>query len=1103
MRRRDFIIRGSSALLSGAVFPALNPVESFRSDHSLESLVGKPVDLARLGAARSWISPDSSGAIRKFWASPESSGETLRLSQLSGDGPIDIGVEWPEFRTVNKIVIGFAGNIPAAHMVTLQYWNGLSPWQGQWKEFEKRFLGLPADKEGNVWEYAVPARRASKIRLLLEVRSGIELESFSIYGNSYWKRGDVRIEWGHARRDRSRTEKLEIYNGQILKVEAFGKAQLLGPLNWSSPAGDGLSGVTANVLYTWGMNVDRTILTVRSNQGDYSFLPGEILENQPIHLPDFDVYLRNSVVDMGLAEFTKQNSGRSRVCNAVARLPEQTFENASKAIHVRRVELSFVGVDSNNHKFGIAPAGHVIVAGGNPSRGNAMNAEFGMFFDSAGSPALFEAAGTKKHLFQDLAPKHQELQEGWLPIIVTKWSENDIGFRRSDFGVLPGMAADLDEAKLRGDEPAVLISRLTITNNAVVPQVAEYYIRPWRPAQGQMPYRGIPNDVAPGWTTNLRENFVTVADQNGERTVCYLDTHDKGSLSLSTNYGAVKFSILVPPGKQVNMDLVVAGNPLSTADAPRIRGLDYAGLQEATGRYWKKLLASGMTIEVPDQHLQSLFDASLHHFMLALTKDFKRNEHYPNVAMMRYGSIGSESSPIMQALDMRGMHVRVESCLRAWLSTQGESQPEGDYASKEGGFYNFWPVYTIDQGGVLWALAEHYLYTRDQQWLSQNVKKIIDGCDFIIRERRRIMALENDEVRPAWYGLAPAGCTADMRDWEYSFMLNGYFYLALKKCAIAIQAVDKKQAMRIAGEAQDFLQSIRQVLKECIAISPAMRLRDNTGVPSVPSYVGLRGLSTDAEDSVDPDLRHGYGYDSTLGPFHLVKCEVLEPDSSEVEWMLNCLEDRFFLFTPLGSRVDLSCLSTDWFNLGGFEKLQPYYVHYQDAYLQRDEVPNFLRGFFNTVCSIADPMTLTFQEELDEEYGEGGEPHKTHEEGWFFHQFRFMLLMEIEDDLFLARGTPREWLQHGKRIVVNNAPSYFGSLSYSIQSFERDRRIEARVIPPNRHHPKTIYLRLRHPEKAAIKAVTVNGRPWTRFDAPKEWIEIPLDMGEVTVVSTY
>lgn len=216
--------------------------------------------------------------------------------------------------------------------------------------------------------------------------------------------------------------------------------------------------------------------------------------------------------------------------------------------------------------------------------------------------------------------------------------------------------------------------------------------------------------------------------------------------------------------------------------------------------------------------------------------------------------------------------------------------------------------------------------------------------------------------------------------------------------------------------------------------------------------------------------------------------------------MLNYLEDRFFMFTPLPSRVQLDELSTDWFNLGGFEKLQPYYVHYQDAYLQRDQVPSFLRGFFNTLAAISDLQTLTFQEELD--FG-GGQPHKTHEEGWFFHQLRHMLVMEMGNDLFLARGTPREWLEDGKKIAVTRAPSYFGELSYRIEPFANAGRIEATVQPPRRQKPANLYLRLRHPTQAQLKRVVVNGRPWKDFDATKEWIKLPVEAGDLKIVAYY
>jgi hypothetical protein len=517
-------------------------------------------------------------------------------------------------------------------------------------------------------------------------------------------------------------------------------------------------------------------------------------------------------------------------------------------------------------------------------------------------------------------------------------------------------------------------------------------------------------------------------------------------------------------------------------------------------QYWKARLAEGMQIEIPDRRLQNIYNATLHHFLLVLTKDRKRQEHYPNTAMFHYGAIGTESSPIIQGLDMRGLHGLAANCLNAWLSTQGDSMSAGDYVSKEGGFYHYWPKYTGDQGGVLWALAEHYLYTGDKDWLNKVAPQIIAGCDFIVRERRRTRKVLPGGKKPLYLGLAPAGCVADPRDWEYSFMLNAGFYLGLKKSAQVLRDVDPLQAQRLAAEAQDYLETIRAALKECVAVSPVARLRDGTSVPSIPSYVGLRGFSSDAKDSVDPDLRHAYAYDCTIGPFHLLKGEVLESNDPEVTWMLNYLEDRFFMFTPLPSRVQLDQLSTDWFNLGGFEKLQPYYVHYQDAYLQRDQIPNFLRGFFNTLAAISDPQTLTFQEELD--FG-GGQPHKTHEEGWFFHQLRHMLIMEAGDELFLARGTPREWLEDGKRIAVGHAPSYFGELGYHIQSFVKQGRVEAGVEPPRRVRARNIYLRLRHPQKSVLKRVTIDGRPWKDFDPGKEWIKLPATGSALNIAAYY
>ena len=74
------------------------------------SLVGKPVDLASLGNLRSWINTDSSPLIQKSLLSVGNSKQTLKLFELPGEGQMDVGVEWPEFRTVNKVAVRFASS---------------------------------------------------------------------------------------------------------------------------------------------------------------------------------------------------------------------------------------------------------------------------------------------------------------------------------------------------------------------------------------------------------------------------------------------------------------------------------------------------------------------------------------------------------------------------------------------------------------------------------------------------------------------------------------------------------------------------------------------------------------------------------------------------------------------------------------------------------------------------------------------------------------------------------------------------------------------------------------------------------------------------------
>lgn len=164
----------------------------------------------------------------------------------------------------------------------------------------------------------------------------------------------------------------------------------------------------------------------------------------------------------------------------------------------------------------------------------------------------------------------------------------------------------------------------------------------------------------------------------------------------------------------------------------------------------------------------------------------------------------------------------------------------------------------------------------------------------------------------------------------------------------------------------------------------------------------------------------------------------------------------------------------------------------------QDDVPNFLRAWLNRCAVDMNLSNWTFNEHTTFAAND-----KSHGNAVFLSNFRNMLLMEIGETLWLARATPRVWLEQGKKIAVKDAPTHFGVVAYEIVSDVDNDRIKATVEMPCRKAPKTVLLRFRHPKAAPIESVTVNGKAWTDFDKGKEAIHLEGLGGKLEVTALY
>ena len=96
---------------------------------------------------------------------------------------------------------------------------------------------------------------------------------------------------------------------------------------------------------------------------------------------------------------------------------------------------------------------------------------------------------------------------------------------------------------------------------------------------------------------------------------------------------------------------------------------------------------------------------------------------------------------------------------------------------------------------------------------------------------------------------------------------------------------------------------------------------------------------------------------------------------------------------------------------------------------------------------------------------------------------RWMLVLEDSDEerLYLAKGVPREWVISGKDIGIEQAPTRWGRVSFSLQMKPSVRAVVGHLELRGPKAPKEIHFKIRLPERNTLKSITVNGRP-TRLE---------------------
>lgn len=959
---------------------------------------------------------------------------------VDAKGRACVGLVWMERRLVRELGLEIApGQTPApADAVRVQCWVGESAWQGGWRDLE-----ATVEAQGQALHVSVDRERNP------EVRGGVRKVRWTLPATGESLRVTRLVAITSAlvdtmevsiRLDEPRPGirgQVEAYNGAFLEDQGSGTT-LRRRWDLSRPLRLALRYTRPREM----LKYDRTLLILRLPWGGFAVSADDLLAHQCVYVKDYGVFVTREPAPVTPEEYRARIAGRKTVLQQVRERPDQTFARAMERVHnpVQDNGPTMLSLACDNHKFVVERDG-------------------GIGYDHLRMTPRFGSGaneGLTRHLYG-----------GWLPIPVTRVKEGGLGYSERTYVAPYGSGK---AARPLG------VAEFTVENEGDTPASGELVL--------DFALTG-ENQSTGGTAAALRVEAcpagVVVAAE--ERLVALVAVDEGSSLSLDVTGSAVALSGTLPAHARATCTVYLPAWEMQV----RERGeLDTgADLLAATERYWQGVMSEAMQVEVPEPLLNNVIRASQVHCLIAARSEAEGERIAPWIASMSYGPLESEAQAVVRGMDLMGHQDFARRGLMFFVHRYNEA-----------GFLT--TGYTLmGTGWHLWTLAGHYQLTADEEWMRSVAAEVARVCRWVTRQREKTKRFDPMGEKMPEYGLMPPGIMADWGTFGYFFFLNGQFYAGLHDAGEALAEVGEPGAQQFLDNAAEFRQEILRAYRWIQARSPVVPLRDGTWVPFYPSLVHCPGPTADFFPG--EDWGRVWANNVEIGTHHLVPLGVLEPRAKQTDWIVNYMEDVPFLADGMHD-YPASESEKDWFNLGGFAKLQPYYCRIAETYALRDEVKPFIRAYFNALPSLLNTENLS----LWEHFRNAGAWNKTHETGWFLVQTRTMLVTERGDELWLAPFVPAYWLENGQRVSVRQAPTAFGAVSYHLVSHVAEGYIEARVDPPDREAPGTIVVRIRHPEGAKMRAVTVNGKAHDDFDSAEELVRLrPRDDRPLVVRASY
>jgi len=496
---------------------------------------------------------------------------------------------------------------------------------------------------------------------------------------------------------------------------------------------------------------------------------------------------------------------------------------------------------------------------------------------------------------------------------------------------------------------------------------------------------------------------------------------------------------------------------------------------------WNRELRGGMTVSLPDPRLQ---DMARHSLVRVLMTRMELSPKY-GVVDQNYGHTQHDgfqdtfNAETFAMVEWGAPHIArqfIVNYLDQWVRDDGSII----YRGPEMGQY----------GRMLANLAQYANYTGDYNLLLKYRTRIDGVANILLSLREKALGFDKGDPR---YGLIPGWSEADACLMPHPERYMVPYFGNSTEAARGLRDVGRAWEKTGPAERKNWGRSLQKTaveLEKDIQASIARSLVKQTTPVCIPAIAGGQPFDEAlAQDRLAPEMYSDRSYVEMMFSGNLT--------SDQVRMILDYRSTHNDMILGMPSIV----------SRGDGKKLDGYLL-YAHAYglIQHDLVREYLLLLNSMMAHHYTRGSWTATEVRDIDPNGASYPYATPAQVVVPLMTRWMLVFEDAQtgELWLTKGTPRSWLEDGKKISVSAAPTRHGPIAFQVTSDLRNKKVEARLDLPTPPIGAKIHLRLRAPEGNQISSVTVDGSSWRDFDPASEAITLPVGAsGKKHVVVRY